>query len=54
MNNISREQNAIDLDKLESDLEAQDRRSGNFYGEEDLSHDEVVSAARRAAEREGR
>lgn len=37
----------INLDRLESDLEAQDRRSGTFYGNDDLKHDEVIAAARK-------
>lgn len=37
----------INLDRLESDLEVQDRRSGTFYGADDLKHDKVLAAARR-------
>ncbi|KAM5536989.1 hypothetical protein V8D89_009318 [Ganoderma adspersum] len=40
---ISTENSKIDLDKLESDLEAQDRQASNFYGGADLSHDAVVA-----------
>ena len=45
---ISEENAAIDLDTLESDLEAQDRTSDLFYGGDDLSHREVVSSASRS------
>ena len=40
---ISVENSKIDVGKLESDLEAQDRRAPNFYGGADLSHDAVVA-----------
>ncbi|KAI1791438.1 hypothetical protein LXA43DRAFT_1094580 [Ganoderma leucocontextum] len=42
---IAEENDAIDLNKLESDLETQDRTSGLFYGEDDLGHNEVVAIA---------
>ncbi|KAM5536988.1 hypothetical protein V8D89_009317 [Ganoderma adspersum] len=42
---ITEENDTIDLDKLETDLETQDRTSGLFYGGDDLSHDEVVATA---------
>ncbi|KAM5536990.1 hypothetical protein V8D89_009319 [Ganoderma adspersum] len=40
---ISVENSSIDVGKLESDLEAQDRTASNFYGGADLSHDAVVA-----------
>ena len=42
---ITDENDAIDLDQLETDLETQDRTSSLFYGDDDLSHDEVVAVA---------
>ena len=45
INRINEENGAIDLNGLESDLEAQDRTSSLFYGSDDLSHDEVVAIA---------
>ena len=42
---ITEENNTIDLNKLELELEAQDRTSTLFYGGDDLSHDEVVATA---------
>ena len=42
---ITEENNTIDLNKLEFELEAQDRTSTLFYGGDDLSHDEVVATA---------
>ena len=42
---IMDENDAIDLDQLETDLETQDRTSSLFYGDDDLSHDEVVATA---------
>ena len=42
---ITDENDAIDLDQLETDLETQDRTSSLFYGDDDLSHDEVVATA---------
>ncbi|KAI1791439.1 hypothetical protein LXA43DRAFT_1140910 [Ganoderma leucocontextum] len=38
------ENNEIDLNKLETELETQDRQSSSFYGGADLSHDAVVAA----------
>ena len=45
---IAEENTAIDLSRLESDLEAQDRTSDLFYGGNDLTHGEVVSSASKA------
>ena len=45
INNITEENAAIDLDKLESDLEAQDHTSSLFYKDDDLTHEEVVAIA---------
>ena len=45
MKSITEENDAIDLDELETDLETQDRTSSLFYGDDDLSHDEVVATA---------
>ena len=42
---ITDENDAIDLNQLETDLETQDRTSSLFYGDDDLSHDEVVAVA---------
>ena len=33
------------MNALETQLETQDRESGTFYGDDDLSHDEVVKQA---------
>ncbi|KAI1781862.1 hypothetical protein LXA43DRAFT_593590 [Ganoderma leucocontextum] len=45
---ITKENAAIDLNQLESDLETQDRTSDLFYGGDDLSHDNVVFTASKA------
>ena len=41
---ISLENSKIDLNRLESELEEQDRQASNFYGGADLSHDAVIAA----------
>ncbi|PIL25614.1 hypothetical protein GSI_11363 [Ganoderma sinense ZZ0214-1] len=43
VSDISDKNSKIDLNQLESDLEAQDRQARNFYGGADLSHDAVIA-----------
>jgi hypothetical protein len=44
-NAISAADAAIDWTQMEQDLEAQDRSSGNYYGDDDLPTDQVVKIA---------
>ena len=41
---IGLENSKVDLNRLETELEAQDRQASNFYSGADLSHDAVVAA----------
>ena len=42
---INEDNDMIDWSALESELEMQDHSAGNFYGDDDLSSDQVVSQA---------
>jgi hypothetical protein len=43
---LKEKDDAIDWNKLEEDLEAQDKTAGNFYGGDDLPRDQVVKNAK--------
>lgn len=45
MTGIAEDNQKIDLAALEADLEKQDKQSGNFYGKDDLSTQEVIDRA---------